>query len=488
MKSIYFKNFAATAAMVMASFLILGAAFVFLGRSYVINNYRESMEANADEVCRSAQALTREGALNDWSLRMTLSTLSQITGNHIFLCGQDGIVVSCSDMNIACAHLGKAIDSAVFTTLHGGGTFNQVSTLNGFYATPHYVVAKAIPSADGTNTIGYVFVAADTATMTGSWDTFVWVFLTAAVGVMVLALMLAFMTSKRMAQPLEEMARATRQFAHGDFSARVEDDGRTDEVGALVSAFNTMADSLEKSEQRRNAFIANVSHELKTPMTTIAGFADGILDGTIPKEEEDKYLATIADETRRLSRLVRSMLDISRMESTGMDLSRRREFDILETIISTLLNFEARATEKALNVDLQLPENHINVIADPDAITRVIYNLMDNAVKFAAPGSTLTVSLWKTDGKAYVSVRDTGETIPESDLPFIFDRFHKSDRSRSLDRDGVGLGLYLVKSILDAHGEDIAVTSRDGVTDFVFTLTLAPPAPRSSDKRAKKTE
>ena len=113
---------------------------------------------------------------------------------------------------------------------------------------------------------------------------------------------------------------------------------------------------------------------------------------------------------------------------------------------------------------------------------------MDNAVKFAAPGSTLTVSLWKTDGKAYVSVRDTGETIPESDLPFIFDRFHKSDRSRSLDRDGVGLGLYLVKSILDAHGEDIAVTSRDGVTDFVFTLTLAPPAPRSSDKRAKKTE
>ena len=122
------------------------------------------------------------------------------------------------------------------------------------------------------------------------------------------------------------------------------------------------------------------------------------------------------------------------------------------------------------------------VLGDPDAITRVLYNLMDNAVKFAAPGSTLCVSLWKSEGKAYVSVRDHGETIPADDLPFIFDRFHKSDRSRSLDRDGVGLGLYLVKSILDAHGEDIAVTSRDGETEFVFTLTLAKPAPKPTAK------
>ena len=133
-------------------------------------------------------------------------------------------------------------------------------------------------------------------------------------------------------------------------------------------------------------------------------------------------------------------------------------------------------------VDLQLPEDSMQVLADPDALTRVLYNLMDNAVKFAAPGSTLCVSLWKSEGKAYVSVRDHGETIPPDDLPFIFDRFQKSDRSRSLDRDGVGLGLYLVKSILDAHGEDIAVTSRDGVTEFVFTLTLAKPAPKPTAK------
>lgn len=205
--------------------------------------------------------------------------------------------------------------------------------------------------------IGYVFVATNSATIIDGWRTFVWVFLAASAAVMMIALLLSLVTSKRMAQPLDEMAVAAKKFAHGDFSARVTDDGRTDEVGALISAFNTMADSLETSEQRRNAFIANVSHELKTPMTTIAGFADGILDGTIPKDQEDKYLATIADETRRLSRLVRSMLDMSRLESTGEDLTRRREFDISEKIVSTMLSFEARANDKQLDVDLQLPED-----------------------------------------------------------------------------------------------------------------------------------
>jgi signal transduction histidine kinase len=320
--------------------------------------------------------------------------------------------------------------------------------------------------------IGFVFVSSDSSTIVGAWTSFIWVFLAVALAVMLLALLMSLVTSKRMAKPLGEMAAAARKFAHGDFSVRVTEDKGTDELAALTSSFNNMADSLEKSEELRNEFIANVSHELRTPMTTISGFADGILDGTIPKDDEEKYLATIADETRRLSRLVRHMLELSRMKSMGADLSRRREFDINELIIRTLLNFETRAEDKGLDVDIQLPEKHMTVVADPDAITQVLYNLLDNAVKFAAKSSVLCVSLWKEDGKAYISVKNRGETIPEDDLPLIFDRFHKSDRSRGLDRDGVGLGLYLVKTILDSHNEDIAVTSRDGLTEFVFSLTL----------------
>ena len=148
-------------------------------------------------------------------------------------------------------------------------------------------------------------------------------------------------------------------------------------------------------------------------------------------------------------------------------------FDLTELILQTMLSFESRATKKGLDVDPQFPDNHIMVRADKDAITQVIYNLTDNAVKFASPGSCITVRLYKDNGKAYVSIKDCGETIPPEDLPFIFDRFHKSDRSRSIDKDGVGLGLYLVKTIINSHDEDIAVKSEDGMTEFVFTLPLA---------------
>ena len=270
------------------------------------------------------------------------------------------------------------------------------------------------------------------------------------------------------------MAAASRKFAKGDFSARVrQTDDPSSEMGMLIDSFNKMADSLEQSEKRRSEFIGNISHELRTPMTTISGFADGILDGTIPPEEQNKYLVAIRDETKRLSRLVREMLSVSQTRARASDQSRRTDFDLTELILQTLLSFESRATKKNLDVDPQLPDNHILVRADKDAITQVIYNLLDNAVKFAAPGSCLVLRLYKEKGKAYVSVKDFGETIPPDDLPFIFDRFHKSDRSRSLDKDGVGLGLYLVKTILVSHDEDIAVKSENGYTEFVFTLALA---------------
>ena len=361
------------------------------------------------------------------------------------------------------------------------GFYQGRSSIGGAYDLKQFVVGVPVTREDGS-TVGMVLAVMDARSLMSMWRSFIGLFFMTSAIILLISFVASSLTSMRQIQPIREMARATRAYAAGNFDVRMQDTGRNDEIGELAASFNNMADSLAETERQRSDFIANISHELKTPMTTIAGFADGILDGTIPKDQEDKYLATIADETRRLSRLVRSMLDMSRLESTGEDLTRRREFDISEKIVSTMLSFEARANDKQLDVDLQLPEDSMQVLADPDAITRVLYNLMDNAVKFAAPGSTLCVSLWKSEGKAYVSVRDHGETIPPDDLPFIFDRFHKSDRSRSLDRDGVGLGLYLVKSILDAHGEDIAVTSRDGVTEFVFTLTLAKPAPKPTAK------
>ena len=472
MKSIYLRNFVATAVMVSVCFLIVAFSFVGIGRNYLINEYREDMVNSAREVSRTAAAIAQSDSLNSWVLSMTLSSVSNSTGNQVFICDPSGTVVTCSDRSPVCKHMGFHIPEEILHQLRANGSINQITNLGGMYDSNRYVVAQPI-KVESDDILGFVFVTNVIDNMLGAWSTFLSITAVVTLAVFIGALVISLVYSKRMARPLDEMAAASRKFARGDFSVRVkQEDDTTDEMGSLIDSFNKMADSLEKAEARRSEFIANISHELRTPMTTISGFADGILDGTIPKDQEEKYLRSIRDETRRLSRLVRDMLDVSQMRARASDPSKRTVFDLTELVLQTLLSFESRATKKNLDVDPQLPDNHIMVRADKDAITQVIYNLLDNAVKFAHDGTCITLRLYKDNGKAYVSVKDVGETIPPDDLPFIFDRFHKSDRSRSLDTTGVGLGLYLVKTIINSHDEDIAVRSEDGVTEFVFTLPL----------------
>lgn len=475
MKNVYLRNFVATATLVFMCFLLVAVSFVGIGRGYIINDYRESMDNNASEVARTASAIADGDSLTSWSLSMTLSSISRTTGNQVFITDETGKIVSCSDRAPMCEHLGHQIPADVMQTLETTGEYDQMSTLGGLYEKNRYAVARPIKTAaDGNDIIGYVFITNVVDNILKTWSSLTGITAIVTIGVFAAAMIVSLMYSKHMAKPLDEMAAASRRFARGDFSVRVRQrEDPTDEMGALIDSFNKMADSLENAEARRSEFIANISHELRTPMTTISGFAEGLLDGTIPPEDEKKYLRAISDETKRLSRLVRDMLDVSQLRNRAADPTKRIDFDLTELTLQTLLSFESRAMKKNLDVDPQLPDNHIMVHADKDAITQVIYNLLDNAVKFASPGSCITVRIYKDNGKAYVSVRDYGETIPPDDLPFIFDRFHKSDRSRSLDKDGVGLGLYLVKSIINSHDEDIAVRSEEGVTEFVFTLKLA---------------
>ena len=483
MRSIFLRNFFATALLVFVSFLVIALAFVGIGRTYVISDYRRNMENCAKEVSRTAAAVARGDSLSSWVLSMSISSIAQSSGDHIFITDPEGVIVSCSDRNPMCEHLGVQLEPQIVDAI-GDGPFDQLTDLGGLYHSRRYVAAMPVIAPESETLLGFAFVSNQVDKMLDAWSTSLMIAAIVGAGVFFAALLVTLIYSRHMAKPLDEMAAASRKFARGDFSVRVKQtEDPSDEMGALIDSFNKMADSLEQSEQRRSEFIANISHELRTPMTTIAGFADGILDGTIPPEDERKYLVSIRDETRRLSRLVKDMLGVSQVRARAADPSRRTVFDISELILQTLLSFESRATKKDLDVDPQLPDNPILVRADKDAITQVIYNLLDNAVKFASPGSCLVLKLYKDNGKAYVSIKDYGETIPPDDLPFIFDRFHKSDRSRSMDKDGVGLGLYLVKTILNSHDEDIAVRSEDGMTEFVFTLPLA-----ESTKQRDKNE
>ena len=208
-------------------------------------------------------------------------------------------------------------------------------------------------------------------------------------------------------------------------------------------------------------------------MTSISGYVDGILDGTIPPERSRYYLQIVSDETKRLSRLVRSMLDISRLQDqSGIPEDKKVHFDMEEAVGQVLITFEKKITDKKLEVDVDMPEHPVFTYASQDMVTQVVYNLIDNAVKFCPEGGTLGLRIEEGGNKIYISVSNNGETIPAEELPLVFDRFHKTDKSRSQNRDGWGLGLYIVKTIVCSHGENISVSSRDGRTEFTFTMPL----------------
>ncbi len=473
MKSIYRQNFLVTASLVLLSFLILGAAFAAISYEFMIDDKRQTIEDTAQTVAETVSAKMTEMELTDWDLRMTITTIARSTGMNISICGTDGVVLACSDQDLLCRHVGRTIPRKVLDTLSASGAYNGISNFSGYYESPSYVSGAPISVGGSEWTVGCVFVAANTSSMMQIWRSFTAIFLFAAVAVLVFALAATLVTTRKQSEPMREMAAAASRFARGDFSVRVKGaEEREDELGELMLAFNSMADSLEKSEQQRRDFVANISHELKTPMTSISGFADGIIDGTIPPEKQDEYLRIISSETRRLSRLVRKMLDLSRLQSADRSEILQNSFDISEVIVNALASLEKKISDRGLDVDVQLPEERILVLGDMDGITQVIYNLLDNAAKFADPGSTLGLSLWKKGEKAYVSVRNHGQNISKEELPLIFERFHKTDRSRGLDKDGVGLGLYIVKTIIQNHGEEITASSHGGLTEFKFSLQI----------------
>ncbi len=472
MKTTYGRQFATMAGMVLLSFLMLGGAFATLSYQYTIREKKEALGRSAGYIASFTSSYVNSYGSDAWrtpAFQGYLSSAAEMADAHILVCTNDGLVLFATNGSQELRALEDRSLPAQVVSAVQGGSFAGATTLGGLYAAPRYLVGLPITS-DGFLQ-GLVLVSCDTSNISDMWKDLSVIFLITALAVILIAGILSSVTSLHQSKPMKEIAEAARKFGHGELDVRVDVGQRRDEVGELAEAFNAMADSLGKSEQRRTEFIANVSHELKTPMTTIAGFADGILDGTIPPAEEKKYLQIISSETRRLSRLVRSMLDLSRLQSDQR--LAQQQFDICETLVRTLVSLESKVNAKRLEVSTDLPDNAVAVWGDQDAITQVCYNLLDNAIKFSREGGVLGVSVSVKGAKASVSISNQGETIPPEELSLIFDRFHKTDHSRSVDRDGVGLGLYIVKTILNSHREDITCQSEDGLTKFTFTLTRA---------------
>jgi signal transduction histidine kinase len=270
---------------------------------------------------------------------------------------------------------------------------------------------------------------------------------------------------------LREISNAAKSFAKGKFDVRVPVHG-SDEVAELAETFNNMAESLNNYDSMRNTFMSDVSHDLRSPMTSIAGFIDGILDGVIPPEQHEYYLKVVSNEVHRLSRLVSTLLDLSRIQAGDRKFTMSR-FDVCETARLILISFERKIDAKHLEVEFNSQDERMYVNADSDAVYQVIYNLCHNAVKFSNEGGALKISITRIKGKKIlVEVYNDGQGIAKEDLQYVFERFYKSDKSRGLDKTGAGLGLFISKTIVEAHNERIWVESEYGKNcSFKFTLT-----------------
>ena len=283
----------------------------------------------------------------------------------------------------------------------------------------------------------------------------------ACLWIMIAMLIAVYFLTERIVGPIRRMSVASKKYAKGKFDQRIEVTGR-DEVSQLAEAFNNMADELNTLEEKRNQFLSDVSHELRSPMMSILGFVEGIKSGAIPEEKQAYYLNLTASEIKRLSRLVSDLLDVSRLQMGEKKLNFVN-CNLSETVFTVMLSLENRIEQKRLEVTFDEQKSVLPVLADADALHRLLYNLIENAIKFSYEGGALNVTLYESKNKeAVVEIYNEGEGISEADIPHIFDRFYKSDKSRSLDKKGVGLGLYFVKTILTAHGGDVLCESEEG--------------------------
>lgn len=488
-QNIFTKYFVLFITIYLISFMVLGTALVAIVNGYSLKDktalLRENTESIADYISQNmiVNDMNSLYSFDKETICENLNMVSNCIDSDIFVCDSGGTVIMCKDqIGISAMRSGSLVcenhkalsvgDKQIQRVYEGSSASVSRAVING---EKYYIVGSPIVSSysnknlqDNGQIIGSVF--AITPAGTTQVVTLIFrAFLIITFICLVISGIFIWKLTKRMVTPLQQMSLAAKKFAVGDFSYRVNIK-TNDELADLGYAFNEMADALDKLESSRRSFVANVSHELKTPMTSIAGFIDGILDGTIPKEKEAYYLKIVSDEVRRLSRLVVAMLNMSKIESGDFEM-KPKPYNISDQIIHILLTFEQKIDKKNIEIrDLDNVQPHY-VFADPDMIYQVVYNLFDNAVKFTNDNGYIDISISDIGDSIQCSIKNSGEGIDSTELSRIFERFYKVDKSRSLDAKGAGLGLYIVKTMVEMHsGRIFARSDSKTEAEFVFTL------------------
>lgn len=459
-----FKKYFLTAAItILSSLTILLLILTFVLNDYVAKEHYSTLSMACEEVTDFIQNANDYENVTRSQIFGVIHTASMVSQSDIFICDTTGKVILCScedyNQNGNCLHTQKKISQNDIEEIPKTNSLT-LSKL-GIYDEAHYVVAVNIKDKNN-KTYGTVFSTASISTIKEMVSTISKLYLFSAIIPLVVMCLVIYAITYKMTKPLKLMSEAARAMSNGDFSKRIPVTS-DDEIGELSAAFNTMTNSLTSLEGMRKSFVANVSHELKTPMTTIAGFIDGILDGTIDTAKHKHYLEIVSDEVKRLSRLVESMLSMTKLESGEMAM-RLEIFDLRELVFTTVISQEQRIESKHIEISgLDVLEN-ISIEADKDLIHQVLYNLLDNAIKFTDDGGKIEFSLKGEADKTIFVLTNTGKGIPQKDINFIFERFYKVDKSRSASKNSSGIGLYIVKTIIKAHKGTIMVSSKENET------------------------
>lgn len=432
---------------------------------------RRVEEANVDSLYREATLFSTEYLPGYFSKRITAADVrEQLVGMHdyagssIWFVDRDGIMITSCTLR---EHPGVPRGIEAFDPAENGSERYQIGNYHGYFEED--VLTVIVPVTSGYTTKGYLLLHKPYEALIAERNTMlVPVYITVAI-IYALSFMILVLFHLIIFRPLRKITEAATQYASGNLDYEIPVNSH-DEIGYLSASLNYMSTQLRDMEDYQKKFIGNVSHDFRSPLTSIKGYLEALSDGTIPAEMQDRYFKILLFETERLTDLTSDLLTLNQFDTKNL-LLNRTNFDIHEVIKNTARSFEGTCTKKRISIELLLAKKVLRVNGDERKITQVLYNLLDNAIKFSPEDSTITIETTEKNGKIYVSVKDQGIGIPKKSLSKIWDRFYKSDLSRGKDKKGTGLGLSIVKEIIQAHNENINVISTEGVgTEFIFSL------------------
>lgn len=479
----FFHNFIIFSSIVLVSFFIIGITLTVFVTGKLSSIALENTKNNALTLSESTSEILSADIIYDnptaavVMLCKNIELMADSADYDVFICDGKGRVIVCPhtlkglnlDNSSNCEIHSSTVIPSTYLQRVKTGSVSEFSKLGETYDSYHCVSMEPIYVKNSYH--GFCVVAAPISNSVIDYmEQILLMFIFSALIALVLVTIAVYFLTSRIAKPIKNLETATKCYSSGDFSYRVPEINTNDELAELIIKFNAMANSLSQIENSRRSFVANVSHEFKTPMTTIGGFINGILDGTIPAEKQDYYLKIVASEIKRLSKMVNMMLNISKIETGNIDMNIEN-VDVSQKLVSTFLGFEQIISEKNIEVSGLEDLAPTFVHADGAMIDQAIYNLVDNAVKFTDIGGKITINTATDKNFIYFAVTNTGRGIPRKDLEKVFERFYKVDQSRSTDVKSTGLGLCLTKRIIDIHNGTITVESEENnYTRFTVKL------------------